>query len=57
MRRAVFGSEVGARFAPGFGALHEIRPSRVRFRLGRPGLIAAGGMAVLIAVAAIGHMH
>ena len=57
MRRAIFGSEVGSHFAPGFGAVHEIRPSRIRFRLGQPGRLAACGTMILVAIAAIGHMH
>ena len=57
MRRAIFGSEVGSHFAPGFGAVHEIRPSRIRLRLGQPARFAAYGAMLLVAIAAIGHMH
>lgn len=55
MRRAVFGSEVGHRFAPGFQAMHAIRSSYPRLRVGQPVRLVAVGMAILVAIAALGH--
>lgn len=55
MRRAVIGSEVGHRFAPGFQAMHEIRYSHPRIRIGQPARLIAVGMAILLGIAALGH--
>jgi len=57
MRRMVTGSEVGARFTPGFGALHELRRPRLRLRLPTPYKWAGGALLALIALAALGHLH
>ena len=57
MRRMVIGSEVGAQFTPGFGALHELRRPRLRFRLPAPYKWAGYAVLALIAVSALGHLH
>ncbi len=57
MRRAVIGSEVGSNFTPGFGALHEMRRPPFRVRIGEPYKIVGYGALILLAVAALGHLH
>ena len=57
MRRLVMGSEVGAQFTPGFGALHELRRPRLRLRLPTPYKWAGYGLLALVAISAIGHLH
>ncbi len=57
MRRLVIGSEVGARFSPGFGALHELRRPRLRLRIPTPVKWTGYGVLALIAVSALGHLH
>jgi hypothetical protein len=55
MKRMVSGSEVGAQFTPGFGALQQLR--RPRLRIPAPYKWAGGALLALVALAAIGHLH
>jgi hypothetical protein len=57
MRRVVIGSEVGSRFTPGFGALHQLRRPRVRLRIPTPYKWVGGALLALVTLAAIGHLH
>jgi len=57
MRRMLIGSEVGARFTPGFGALHELRRPRMRLRVPAPYRWVGYGVLALVALSAIGHLH
>ena len=55
MRRLVIGSEVGSHFAPGFGAMHEIRSTRPPIRFSPAARLIAYGAAILVGIAALGH--
>jgi hypothetical protein len=57
MKRMVIGSEVGARFTPGFGALYELKRPRMRLRIPSAYKWAGGAALAFVALAAIGHMH
>ncbi len=57
MRRMVIGSEVGAQFTPGFGALHELRRSRLRLRIPTPYKWAGYAVLALLALSALGHLR
>lgn len=57
MRRMVIGSEVGANFTPGFGALHEVRRPRLRMRFTPVSTWAGGALLALLAVSTLGHLH
>ena len=57
MKRIVIGSEVGAKFSPGFGALHQLKRPRLRLRIPAPYTLAGGAVLAVATLAAGGHLH
>lgn len=57
MRRTVIGSEIGAEFTPGFGALQQFKRPRFRLRLMTPLMRASLPVLAVIALSLFAYLH
>jgi len=57
MRRTVIGSEIGAEFTPGFGALQQFKRPRFRLRLTTPLMWASLPVLAVIALSLFAYLH